>query len=241
MIPESVTSPPQLRGEEPLGGDDSWSTEVWAVLVGSLDSMLRSYYGIYEFTDDPGCLLRIGLSLAREPVTLMDGTAIEVGDPIGSLHFWNEHLPRYSVLGPELRWAAAMRRRIARSLAALAEHVEDDPSLRTVHAFRGYAVFSSRIGVLQLHRVIRRLGFEWVPGGSSAVRTLTGSITCYGLSRVHNPAALSRQQFFRRVHEIWISRATLLQLYGRTQPIFAASPGPATYFGKSGEQSRIAC
>jgi hypothetical protein len=46
------------------------------------------------------------------------------------------------------------------------------------------------------------------------VRTLAGSITGYGLTRVHNPAALARQQFLRRIYEIWISRATLLALYG---------------------------
>jgi hypothetical protein len=194
--------------------DESWSAEIWSSLVGSLDAVLRSYYGVYEFTDDPDCLLRIGMSLARERVTLGDGTSTEVGDPIGALHFWNEHLPRFSDMGPELHWAAEMRRRLSLSLRELAAYVESDPQWRTVDAFMGYAAFSSRIGVMQLYRVTRRLGFEWVPGSSSTVRTLAGSITGYGLTRVHNPAALARQQFFRRAHEVWISRTTLLARYG---------------------------
>lgn len=215
MLPETTTPSRAARAEQSIRGEEGWSDEIWAAVVGSLDTVLRSFYGIYEFTDDPGCVLRIGLSFAREPVTLMNGTAIEIGDPIGSLHFWNEHLPRYSGFGPELCWAAEMRRRLSRSLTALAEHVERDPDWRAVHAFRGYAAFSSRIGILQLYRVTRRLGFEWVPGGSSTARALAGSITGYGLTRVHNPAALPHQPFFRRTHEVWISRAALLDLYRR--------------------------
>jgi YkoP domain len=198
--------------------EEGWSAELWSSLVGSLDAVLRAYYGVYEYTDDPDCLLRIGMSLAREPVTLGDGTSIEVGDRIGALHFWNEHLPRFSDMGPELHWAAEMRRRVSLSLCALAAYVEKEPQWRGVDAFMGYAAFSSRIGVVQLYRVTRRMGFEWVPGSSSTVRTLAGSITGYGLTRVHNPAALARQQFFRRVHEIWISRSTLLARYGKPPP-----------------------
>lgn len=160
MLPETTTPSRAARAEQSIRGEEGWSDEIWAAVVGSLDTVLRSFYGIYEFTDDPGCVLRIGLSFARESVTLMNGTAIEIGDPIGSLHFWNEHLPRYSGFGPELCWAAEMRRRLSRSLTALAEHVERDPDWRAVHAFRGYAAFSSRIGILQLYRVTRRLGFE---------------------------------------------------------------------------------
>ncbi|MGE5271702.1 MAG: YkoP family protein [Thiohalocapsa sp.] len=202
-----------------LRSEDSWGGEIWSSLVGSLDTILRACYGIYEFTDDPDCLLRIGLSLAREPVTLRDGTAIEIGDPIGCLHFWNEHLPRYSDLGPDLRWAAEMRRRVLRSLMALAVYVEEEAAWRNVNAFRAYAAFSSRVGVLQLYRVTRRLGFEWVPGGPSTARALAGSITGYGLTRAYNPAALARQPFFRRSHEIWISRAALLDLHRRQQAL----------------------
>jgi hypothetical protein len=194
---------------------EGWGVDFWAAVIGSLDAVLRSCYGIYEFTDDPDCVLRVGLSLAREPATLMDGTVVNVGDPIGSLHFWNEHLPRYSDAGPELRWAAEMRRRVVRSLIALAAHIEENPDWDGVTAFRGYAAFSSRLGILQLYRVTRRLGFEWVPGGPSTVRSLAGSITGYGLTLANNPAALARQAFYRQTHEIWISRSTLLALYGR--------------------------
>ena len=73
--------------------------------------VLRSLYGIRQFTDDPHCVLRIGISPARMPVIMSDGTRVRAGEPIGELHLWNEHIPRYSEHGPDLGWAADMRRR----------------------------------------------------------------------------------------------------------------------------------
>lgn len=188
--------------------------DFWTALIRSIDALLRSCCGIREFSDDPACVLRIAFNIAREPATLMDGTVVNVGDPIGCLHFWNEHLPPYSEAGPELRWAAEMRRRMTRSLAALAAHVEESPDWQDVNAFRAHAAFSSRVGILQLYRVTRRMGFEWVPGDPSTIRSLAGSIIGYALTRANNPAALTRQAFFRQTHEIWISRAMLMGLYG---------------------------
>lgn len=206
------------------GSDENWSDELWAILVGSVDATLRYCYGIYEFTDNPDCVLRINLSDAREPVTLTDGTAIEIGDPIGSLHFWNEHLPRYSDFGPGLSWASEMRRRVALSMRALADHVDANSAWNGVHAFMAHAAFSSRIGIVQLDRVMRRLGFEWVPGRRATLAALADAITGYGLARVHNPAALARQPLFRRRHEIWISRSALFDRYGRGASAEGVSP-----------------
>src|SRR5215472_13478242 len=96
----------------------AWPDEFWAGSIAWIDAVLRSYYGIYEFTDDPGCVLRAGFGRARAPVSLSDGTHIESGETIGTLHFWNEHLPRYSSKGPNLAWACAMRDRVMYSLRA---------------------------------------------------------------------------------------------------------------------------
>ena len=90
----------------------AWPDELWTGSVAWVDAMLRSYYGIYEFTDDPACVLRVALDQARAPVSLSDGLCVEIGEPVGSLHFWNEHLPRYSEKGPDLGWACAVRDRV---------------------------------------------------------------------------------------------------------------------------------
>ncbi len=196
----------------------SWPDELWAGSVGLVDALIRTYYGIYEFTDDPGCVLRVGLGQARAAVTLSDGTRVEDGELVGTLHFWNEHLPRYTPEGPNLRWACAMRDQMRRSLCSLADYIETEPGGKFVR-------FAARPRC--------RPGSEHRKSSGSATDTgLNGyprqtfsflrrlhavgeSLTLWSLTRAFNPAALPRQPFMRDHHELWISRTALLRRYGR--------------------------
>lgn len=204
-----------------------WKDELWRALVGSLDRSLRSYYDIREFTDDPRCVLRVGLMLAQTPVTLSDGTEIRQGEVVGALHLWNEHVPRYSEHGLNLAWAKEMRRCMLRSLATLASYVEREPVWQPVRAFRGDSMLSSRIGSAQMRRLALRHGFEIVeppPTLSRHLHTLADSLIVWGLTRAFNPAALPRQRFLRDHHELWISRSTLRRIYGGDPRSAAAAP-----------------
>jgi hypothetical protein len=196
----------------------AWPDEFWAGSVGWADAMLRSYYGIYEFTDDPDCVLRVGLDQARAPAALSDGTRVERGELIGTLHFWNEHLPRYSARGPDLGWACAVRDRVICSLREFSEYIEREPSWCEVRAIRAETAWPARLGAPQIRRVFQRYGFEWVPTDSSFLGRLHGLGECFvlwGLTRAFNPAALPRQPFLRDRHKLWISRATLVTRYAR--------------------------
>ena len=106
-----------------------WPDELWAM---SVSLFIRTCYGVYEFTDDPSCVLRVGLSPARATISLSDGTRIEMGQMVGTLHFWNEHLPRYTIRGPDLRWACVVRNRVLHSFHALALYVESEPAWRQI-------------------------------------------------------------------------------------------------------------
>ena len=147
---------------------------------------------------------------------------MERGSKIGTLHFWNEHLPKYNpAAGPDLSWTAEIRRRLVESLQSPAHHVGTDPLWHDVQAFRGEVVFSSRLGVLQLERVTRRHGFECIAREYSSgrpLRDLGNCIYAYGLARAFNPGAGVRQRFFRRYDELWISQHTLRALYGEPNP-----------------------
>lgn len=196
----------------------AWPDELWAGSVGWADAILRSYYGVYEFTDDPACVLRVGLDQARAPVSLSDGANVELGELVGTLHFWNEHLPRYSPRGPDLGWACAVRDRVTYSLRAFSEYVEDEPGWRDIRAIRTETALPARLGASQIMRVFQRYGFERVPTDPSLLARLHGLGECFviwGLTRAFNPAALPRQPFLRDRHELWISRATLLLRYAR--------------------------
>lgn len=201
----------------------SWPDDLWVGSVSWCDALLRSYYGIHEFTDDPACVLRVGLSQARAPVSLADDTLIQIGELVGTLHFWNEHLPPYSSDGPSLGWACAMRDRVVYSLRAFADYIERDAAWQEVRAIRAEAALPARLGVSQIGRVFRRYGFERVPTDYSFLARLHGLGDCFflwGLTRAFNPAALPRQPFLRDRHELWISRTTLLLRYARRNSHF---------------------
>jgi hypothetical protein len=194
----------------------AWPDELWAGSVAIFDAILRSWYGIYEFTDDPACIFRIGMSRARASVSLSDGTRIAAGEVIGTLHFWNEQLPRYPSPGPDLRWARAMRDQVAHSMCLLADYVEKEPVWREVQAFYGEGVFfSGRLGMPQIERVCMRFGYEQVqsepvPSLRRRVHLFCENFTLWGLTRAFQPAALPRRPFVRPRQELWLSRARLL-------------------------------
>jgi hypothetical protein len=198
----------------------TWPDELWVGSVSWCDAILRACYGVYEFTDDPTCVFRIGLSKTRTPLSLRDGTRIEAGDLVGTLHFWNEHLPRYTGDGPSFAWARAMRDQVAGSLGALAGYVESEGAWSEVQAFRAEAALSSRRRT-QLHRVIQRYGFEEVASDRSLLRRahdFGDDFLLWGLARAFNPAALPRLPFLRDHRELWISRSSLLRNYDLRRP-----------------------
>jgi hypothetical protein len=210
-------------------GSAAWPDELWAGSIAWADGVLRACYGIYEFTDDPHCILRVGLSHARAAVSLSDGTSIELGEMIGTLHFWNEHLPRYSSKGPDLGWACAIRDRGVYSLCAFCDYIESAAEWREVRAIRGEAVLPARLGASQIGRVFQRYGFERVPTDPSLCARLHDLGKCFvlwGLTRAFNPAALPRQPFLRDRHELWISRSTLLMRYAQRNSRSLLRHGP---------------
>jgi hypothetical protein len=214
MASGAIISPD--RAHNP-GQREPRAEDFWTALVGSVDALLRSVHGIYEFTDDRGCVLRIAYSHARASVTLRDGTGIKVGDPVGALHLWNEHLPRYSERGPDIAWASEMRRRVLHSMRLLAAYVEREPAWQPVRAFCAATALSNRLGDLQIRRLAARYGFERIEPSPLLLHRLNAIGDCFNtwaLTRAFNPAALARQPFLRGRYELWISRSVLLERYG---------------------------
>jgi ceramide glucosyltransferase len=80
--------------------------------VRSLDGLLRRWYHIYEFSNREACLLRLAIRTSDADVMLSDGTCIQRGDPLGELHFWNEHVPSIPKAGPDLAWGLTFQRRL---------------------------------------------------------------------------------------------------------------------------------
>lgn len=209
-----------LGDREPKLDRGAWRDETWTALVRGFDVYLRRFYGVYEFTSDPACVLRVHLEHARSAVTLSDGTRVGAGEPVGVLHLWNEHLPRFPSGKPDLHWAKTMRNCLRVSLAALASHVADEPAWRDVQALRCAATFSGVLRAGQMRRVAGAFGFDVIPSEISALRrahALGEDFLLWGFARAFNPATLQQQHFFRPRRDLWISREVLLHQYQRTQ------------------------
>lgn len=184
-----------------------------------VDFLLRQRQGIQEFTDDEECLFRISLDTASRTVTLSDGTVVRDGDPILNLHFWNEHVPPMPSVGPSAAWATLMKRRLHRSLAMVAHHVERERQLDSVQAIHGAPPFASRLGAVQMVRTGQRFGCDVIDPGEplewrERIHAVFDSMLLWGLAYTFNPAGLKTKSLLRHRHQLWISRRTLLLRYG---------------------------
>ena len=125
-----------------------------------LDAFLRNRYGIYEYTTNPDCVFRVSITDSDDALTLSDGTVIHLGDRIGELHFWNEHIPQIGEDGPTLAWARTFQRQMYISLLDLVEHVRVTPAFDRVVAFRGVLHFGNRKSEQFLKRALKRWDFD---------------------------------------------------------------------------------
>ncbi|HXE55383.1 MAG TPA: bacteriohopanetetrol glucosamine biosynthesis glycosyltransferase HpnI [Tepidisphaeraceae bacterium] len=185
-----------------------------------VDAHLRKKQGIFEFTDDPECAVRMSVEPAAYDVNLSDGTRVKKGDRVGVIHFWNDHLTRMPAEGPDLTWAIAMRRQLVHSFRLLAAAAQTDPRLMDLPLFGGTAVFASREGEKTVDRVVSRFGFEWVevPPRNSLFQRLHDfgeNFLFWGLMRAFNPGGLRGKKFVRPREPLWMSRKTLLAKYGQ--------------------------
>ncbi len=201
-----VRSPSRLR--------PSRRDRFWVSIVRVADRLLRRYYGVREFTDDPSCLLRLALAPAHRAVTLSDGTRVDAGETIAVLHIWNEQIPRFRLTGPDIGWATDVRRRLLRSFRDLARHLEHDPAWRDVQAIHACITFGNRRRRAQIRRAASHFGFDLIEDGVPAgLHEFGENFLIWALTRAFNPGALRRQPFRRDRMEVWISRERLLGRY----------------------------
>ncbi|MDT7952086.1 MAG: hypothetical protein RQ966_11340 [Acetobacteraceae bacterium] len=205
------------------GGDAPVSTvrdRLWTGTVDRLDRVLRNYYHVYEYCDDPDCVFRVALERCGRPVLLPDDTDIESSDLVGCLHFWNRHLPRFSQSGPDLGWAKGMHSRLRHSLETLCAYIETEPAWRDVKAVRADAPLPLRPRARQqLRRLAQHHGFvtESMDGDArGSLHAMGENMLLWGFARAYNPAALTRHHFQHGRETLWLSRTVLMTRYGPT-------------------------
>lgn len=188
---------------------------LWTLLVCAADVVLRRWYGVREFTNDPSCLLRLALAPAPRAVTLSDSTRVAAGETVAMLHIWNEQIPRFGRDGPDLCWATDLRHRLLGSFRELARHIENDPAFRDIRGIHACVTFGSRRRRAQIRRAAARFGFDLIDDGAApeGLHERGEDFLIWAFTRAFNPTALRRQPFRRDRTEVWISRRKLLELY----------------------------
>jgi YkoP-like protein len=185
-------------------------------IVFTLDDHLRRFEGIYAYSKDPHCVIRISHGVSRKKRVLADGTLIRVGDPLIELHWWNEHIAHLAGTGPSLNWGLQFYRHTYHSLIALAQYVQGSRELGEMAALHGETTFPNELSYRHHANAFRRLGFELVtlPPPANPTGLALHSLRqfhVWALTWASNPASLRRKAPCSIVRcELWISRQSLL-------------------------------
>ena len=196
--------------------------------VRRLDQFLRRREGIFEYSTDADCILRVSFGRCDGAVTLSDGTSLSPGDCVCDIHLFNDHIPAIGPEGAGIAWANQVQRGVRSSLAKLAGLFETDARFAHVKALRGQTIFVMGRGAEQLRRFVGRLHFEVQdpekpPSLFKRLHDQGENLLLWALVRTFNPGGLRNAKLTRERHRIFMSRQTLLSKYKRNEvkPVYS--------------------
>jgi hypothetical protein len=194
------------------------SSSLRRVICG-VDALLRLAQSVFEFSASEDCLLRIAVIRADAMVHLANGVVVKRGEPVVSLHLWNEHLPALPDNGPNFAWVNRIRWQMLGSLRELAVYAEISPELHGVSAFHARIAFASRGRREKMIRIAARFGFERIapdhqPPLGRQIHDFFENFWLWGLVWTFNPRSLRRRALQRQRDELWISKADLIDRFG---------------------------
>jgi len=185
-------------------------------LIRHFDTLLRSRLSVFEFCDAPDCLLRVQVISAAHSLSL-PGCVVSEGAPVLELHLWNEHIPPMPLDGPDLAWAAQIRRKLVTSFHTLAGYMSRDPRFAAVQAVGGITVLILPGSDTGGERLFRRLGFSVYPYHSPLGRfgEFWENLYTWWIMWTFNPATmLHRRLIHLHRTEAWMSVEEFLSRYG---------------------------
>ncbi len=182
-----------------------------------IDYLLRMQGGLFEFSQDPECLLRLQLLAAPRSITL-GNQAISKGEPVLALHVWNERMPKIPAQGADLEWALRLRRRLVYSFREIARLIQGDERYAQVRALCGASTlfsFSNHTGGVQM---MQHLGFTVMPYHRPLGRfgEFWENLFSWWLMWTYNAKSLNSRKFWSQQRtEIWMTKIEFLRRFGK--------------------------
>jgi hypothetical protein len=183
--------------------------------IRKFDAWLSRTLGVFEFCQDPECLLRVQLAQASHGLCL-PGLIVRAGEPVLLLHLWNGSVASIPPQGPDLGWARPMQRQLIRSLKLVAEYIQQSPRLANVRAVGGVTVLAGPSNEGGTH-MFQRLGFIVFPfyRRLGAFGEFWENFYTWLLMWAYNPGSLRDKDLWRlKRAEIWMPVEAFLRRYG---------------------------
>ena len=181
-----------------------------------IEYLIRKSLHVYEFTDEPDCILRIQLTPAPRSVH-EGGVAVSKGDTVLVIHAWNERMPKLPKEGPTLEWGIRLRRLAVHSFEAVANELQKGGKYSQVRAIYGESTlfsFSDHTGGL---RMIQHMGFTILPyrGSTGKFGEFWANLFSWWLLWAFNDVSLQSRDFWRQERtEIWFMAEDFIERYG---------------------------
>lgn len=185
-------------------------------LVRQFDYLLRKCNGVFEFSQDADCLLRLHISRTAQLLQLPDTTITEK-DPVLRIHLWNEHLPTIPLGGADLAWASRTLHRFIYSLRLAAVYLRENPQLNQIRAIGGVTILLTSGKHTSGSRFVQDLGFTIIPHNNPlrGIGEFWENFYTWVLIWTFNPGSLSSYSSSRMHHsEMWMSREAFLEHFG---------------------------
>jgi hypothetical protein len=195
--------------------NQSWVGKQLRVGIRFIDSLIRKSEHTYEYCDDPDCVLRIQL-MPSPHMAAFGEMVIKKGDPVLSIHVWNERMPRIPPGGADLQWAIKLRRQVIHSFRILAKVIRADEIYAPVRAIYGASVlfsFTSHTGGI---RMMQSFGFTILPYHSPLGKfgEFWENLFSWWLMYAYNTASMDTRKFWQLERtEIWMDRDEFIQRY----------------------------
>ena len=182
-------------------------------LIRGFDAQVRRAVGVFEFTQDPECILRLRRTALQRRLILPDAS-FPKGTPVLEFHLWNERVPPLPPGGADLAWARHVSRSLVRSFRMVRTYLMTKLAGADVRAIGGTTVLGPASGASA--DVLAHLGFLPRPSHNLLGRFGEGWENAYtwSLMWAYNPASLRGKRLLQ-LHrtEYWMSVSTFLERF----------------------------